>query len=326
MKVISVIYNEKRNAGPKAPGDIDKILNNKYNAKIIRIRRVKRYRLKLIILFFSLMFSHDVIILQHPLLLRSIFYKLLPKKRTVIIIHDISGLRNGNKKILNEEIKIFNSFHYIIVHNDIMKKYLISRGIDKDKLYTLEIFDYLANSQIKEKYTINKKKLNVVYPGNLKKEKSPFIYQIDSKKIDFILNLYGIGIESDIAQNIKYMGSFEPENINVINGDIGLIWDGNFDESDQSELFKNYTRFNNPHKLSCCMALGIPVIVWSKSAISEFVKKYNVGYLINNIYDINDLNLSDYDVKRLNSIKIGKKLRKGTFTLNVMEKILNDMK
>lgn len=322
MKVISLIEKSKKNAGPKAPGDVDKILKTEYDAKNVSITREGRFKLKIVFEFLKTLIKNDLIILQHPLLYKEKAYSILSKNRTIILIHDISGLRSQNEEQLNKEINIFKKFKYIIVHNNKMKEYLVSKGINEENIYVLELFDYLANGKIEEEYTFDKNDIKVIYPGNLKKEKSPFIYQLDSDKLNFKINLYGIGIDKNISNKLIYKGSFEPEDINSLEGDLGLIWDGNFDESDENIWYKNYTKYNNPHKLSCCMAMGIPVIVWEKAAIADFVKKNNIGYTIHNIYDINNLDFSDYNTKRKNAIEIGKKAREGYYTKKVINEIL----
>ena len=117
------------------------------------------------------------------------------------------------------------------------------------------------------------------------------------------INLYGVGIDKDINNKIKYLNKYSPDELpNKIVGDLGLIWDGNYDESDENEGFKNYTKYNNPHKLSCYIAAGLPVIVWEQSAVADFVNKYNIGYTIKNLYDINKINLTDYTTKKKISI------------------------
>lgn len=326
MKVLSAIYNEQKNAGPKAPRDIDKILEEEYGAKNKSFLRTGNFKFKILLEFFKTMFSKEIIVLQYPLLYKESFYNLLNKNRTIVLIHDINALRRKDEKDLKKEINILKKFKYIIVHNDKMKEYLLAKGINKDNLYVLELFDYLAKGEINEKdISLNRDDISLLYPGNLKREKSPFVYQLDDNKINFKINLYGLGISENISNKLIYMGSFEPDNINGLIGDIGLIWDGNFDESDENDTFKNYTKYNNPHKLSCCMALGIPVIVWRKAAIAEFVKNNNVGYIVSSIYDINNIDFSDYELKRKNAINIGKKVRSGFYTKRIFNQILKNI-
>lgn len=326
MKVLSAIYNEQKNAGPKAPRDIDKILEEEYGAENKSFLRTGNFKFKILLEFFKTMFSKEIIVLQYPLLYKESFYNLLNKNRTIVLIHDINALRRKDEKDLKKEINILKKFKYIIVHNDKMKEYLLAKGINKDNLYVLELFDYLAKGEINEKdISLNRDDISLLYPGNLKREKSPFVYQLDDNKINFKINLYGLGISENISNKLIYMGSFEPDNINGLIGDIGLIWDGNFDESDENDTFKNYTKYNNPHKLSCCMALGIPVIVWRKAAIAEFVKNNNVGYIVSSIYDINNIDFSDYELKRKNAINIGKKVRSGFYTKRIFNQILKNI-
>lgn len=325
MIVISSIHNEKKNAAPKAPADINKILKDTYNAKTTSVVRTGLYKYKILLKFFSIIFSKEVIVLQYPLVFNPNVYKLVPKKKAIILIHDISGLRNQNDEILNKELRIFKQFKYIIVHNDKMKSFLINRGISKEKIYNLELFDYLTSGEAKKKKELKEKKIEVVYPGNLKKEKSPFLYQIDAKMMKYTINLYGLGITKNISDKLIYKGSFETDEIDNIQGDVGLVWDGNYDESDENESYKNYTKYNNPHKLSCCIAIGIPVITWNKSAIADFIDKYNIGYKIKNLYEINNIDFSDYEDKLSNVKELSLKVRRGYFTKKVFEEIIKKM-
>lgn len=322
MKVISALNNKEiKNAGPKAPKDINEILESNFNSKSVTIVKDKKFKIKVMMEYIKSFFYKGIIVIQHPIIYNYKLYKLLPKKRTIILIHDISGLRNQDNRLLEKEINIFKMFKYIIVHNDVMKEFLKSREIKEENIYTLEIFDYIADK--KKENSIENQKHNIIfYPGNLKKEKSPFIYQLDENRMKFSLNLYGVGIEKDINSKILYKGSFKPENISDLYGDIGLVWDGKFDESDENDNFKNYTKYNNPHKLSCCLATGKPVIAWKKSAISGFITKYDIGYLISDIYEINNIDFSNYETKKINAMRVGEKLRKGYYTLKVFNQII----
>ena len=196
---------------------------------------------------------------------------------------------------------------------------MVDKGIAPEKIYMIEIFDYLINdSELKNEH-IN----GVAFVGNLSKDKSPFIHQLNSKKMNFKLYLYGVGVDEHIGKNILYKGSYNPDDLPMyINQKYGLVWDGNYDESDENVSYKNYTKYNNPHKLSCYLSSGIPVIVWEKSAIADFVKKYNIGYTIKNIYDINNLNDKDYEIKRMNVLAIREKLINGYYTNRVFDEII----
>lgn len=322
---ISAIFNEKKNAAPKAPADIDYILSTIGKTKVIRIlRKNENYKWKVYFNFLISRLRKGIIVIQYPLVLNAKSYDFLPMNRTVALIHDLPGLRKNEEKLNNNDINILKKFKYIIVHNEKMKNFLVSQGVKEKNLYILEIFDYIVQNN--NDIIPNNNDLRIVYPGNLKKEKSPFIYQLVESKMNFRLFLYGLNVEKYSNNKIIYKGSFEPDNIESIIGDLGLIWDGNFDESDENLGFKNYTKFNNPHKISCCLACDMPIIVWRKSAVADFVIKNNIGYTISNLYDINDLDFSDYNTKKKNAEKIGKRIREGYYTKKVFKEIINNMK
>lgn len=342
LNIMSVKCTENFHAGQKAPSDIVKILSEKYESKLIFFedKPVKMLHSKIHMRtryfwsFIKSRISHDIVLLQFPMpenskILNKLFIfnmKFLNKKKTIILIHDINGARYQDKELYKNEIARINQAKYIIAHNEIMKQKLVEDGVTS-KIYTLELFDYLCdydNTVKPSKFDL--KNPIIVYAGNLSEKKSPFIHELDPKKMNFTLKLYGIGIEKNINKKIVYVDKFNPEELpNKLEGNLGLIWDGLANDSDSSIGMKNYTKINNPHKLSCYMAAGLPVIVWQQSAISHFVKKYNVGYIIDNIYDINKLDLSDLEEKINNVKKIQNKVRNGMYTKEVIDKILADM-
>lgn len=332
IRIITCTNSKAKNAGPKAKEDIINILKSRYNSELLtetiyedfNINRIGKfmYLIKKFIIILKNYTNKDTIVIQYPMSNQFELLSLFPKKRTIVIIHDLQGLRLLNQNKNKKELKQLKKYLYIIAHNERMKKYLIENGISSESIYTIDMFDYLV-SEKKEKDKILKE--GIAFVGNLSETKTPFIHQINESKMNFNLYLYGVGITENINKKIIYRGAFEPGNLPVIiNQKLGLVWDGNYDESDENFSYKNYTRYNNPHKLSCYIAAGIPVIVWEKSAVSDFVKENNIGYLINNIYDINTLEFDDYDVKKQNVEKIRQKVSNGYYTNKVFDKILKN--
>ncbi len=330
-------------AGSKAPLDVSKIIINKYNFKERRInlylsnnklltiiRKIIYILKKFIYLVFSSNKKYYIIqsnYFDYPFFLLTFYSKILKSKKIILFIHDINWLRELDFKKLKKEINLFNNANYIICHNKVMQKFLIEQGISKEKLYILECFDYLCNEKKEEEKETKNKEKNIIYAGNLDKFKSEFLYELEENKMNFNLNIYGKGIEKYINKKIKYKGTYSADDvINSITGDIGLVWDGKYNSDDENYYLKHYTKYNNPHKLSCYLAANLPVIVWRKSAIANFVKDNNIGYLIDNVYDINNLDFKDLDIKKKNVMEIGKKVRSGYYTLKVLEKILNEVK
>lgn len=339
IKILTATNKKALNAGPKAKLDIVKILKNEYGEKVQEetvdlidksLDGKKNNILDKMYNFintFKLIIKNinckDIIVIQYPFI-KDNFLKLLPKEKTIILIHDLMGLRINNVEKQKKELETLNKFKYIIVHNRKMRHYL-EINKNKSNIFELELFDYLCEK--KENKTKYREQLEVAYVGNLNRFKSPFIYQLKDN-IEYSLNLYGKGIEKREINNgkIKYVGAYTPEELpNVIEANIGLVWDGNFDDSDENNDFKNYTKYNNPHKLSCYIAADLPVIVWKKSAIADFVKKYDIGFIIENLYDINDIKKEDVIQKSENVKKISMKVRNGEFTREIFKKVIKNI-
>ena len=331
--VLSQYPKDQLNAGPKAKTDMEKIMAQYFDAHIMTLglpndifsNRIKRY------LFFLKKFysvkktvrKDDIVFIQFPFtnqpsLVSNAKYK-------ICLIHDIDGLRSQDKVLTEKELAFFEKCDVVVAHNLAMKNYLIQNGIKEQKIFVLEMFDYLTDlKEITEKEINDKELVSLVYTGNL--DKAPFLFQLDEEKMEFRLNIYGIKSKEINNSKVNYIGAFKPEELpNHIYGNLGLVWDGNLDESDEDLSFKNYTKYNNPHKLSCYLSAGLPVIVWKKSAVASFVLENNIGYVINNLYEINQLDFSDYNEKAKNAYEIGKKVRDGYYTKKAVKSILESL-
>lgn len=332
MKVISQYEVNKLNAGPKAKVDVERILNKKYNASVRSLRIKNNIHKKVNLLFFRIKkllfvirnkYINDVTIYQLPF---NKSCKLnIKSKKTIGLIHDIDGIRDMKDSLLKKEIEFYNKFDVIISHNCIMTNFLIEHGV-KTPIVNLEIFDYLLSTDKKKASKNNNKQKNIAFAGNF--DKSLFLSELDEKKMKFNMNLYGVGNYNIKNRKYKYFGSFLPDELPLLmEGDLGLVWDGGVDSKDtKNNKYLNYTKYNNPHKLSCYIAAGLPVIVWDKAACAEFVKHNNIGYTISNLYDINNLDFSNYNEKLENIKKIQKRITSGYYTVRAVEnalKILN---
>lgn len=336
MIVISKYICNALNAGPKAKVDVEKIMKKEFDATIKTFAytekqeetKMKSILLKVrkLIFTFKNIKKQELTMIQVPF--SNELYLTKKAQNKIALIHDLDGLRKQEELLNKKEMEFLKTCKWIIAHNRKMKEYLVSQRIKGESVFVLELFDYLCEEKKEQTSTEKKKEIkSIAYAGNLVSDKSPFLYQLDEKKMNFVLELYGKGITKDLNEKMKYKGSFKPEELpNKIQSDLGLVWDGNYDESDEKKTFKNYTRYNNPHKLSCYIAAGIPVIVWAKSAVAELVEKENIGYTIHNIYDINQLNFEDYTTKKANVEKLMEKVRSGFFTNRVIEQILQEQK
>lgn len=325
MKVISQYIVNELNAGPKAKVDVEKILQDKFSAKIYNYRikndlskKINLYLFRMKKLLFQIFhyWMDDIVVYQLPLNKNQ--KTGIKSKKSVGLIHDVEGLRQEDKELLKKEINLYNKMDILISHNKSMTKFLVKNGVTKP-IIELMLFDYL----IEDKKSNNKSKKSnakeIVFVGNF--SKAPFLSELSEKKMNFQFNLYGVGNYDKNNKKIKYFGSFLPDELpNEIAGDLGLVWDGSL--TDENNLLLSYTRYNNPHKLSCYIAAGLPVIVWDKSAVAEFVIENNIGYTISNIYDINKIDFSDYKEKKKNVLKQRKKIINGEYTKAAIDKCL----
>lgn len=254
------------------------------------------------------------------------FYLKLIKKlknlKIIMLIHDLDAIREI-EKYEKREINFLKIADSVICHNDKMKQVLTNKSLNSHCLFSLSIFDYIVESSLKN---TNKCLSNdVIIAGNLSPKKGKYIYRLQDVEGDTIFNLYGPNYESETQYStIIYHGQFDPnELLDKLKGSFGLVWDGD-DIETCSGFMGEYLKVNNPHKTSLYLAAGIPVIVWSRSAMAEFVLKENIGITVESLNNISEaigkIGESEYQVMLRNVSRISEKLRNGFYTKAVLAK------
>ena len=268
-------------------------------------------------------------LVSHSIFIGSVFHRLKRKGiKIVLLIHDLESFRMQFKQDTN--ILVRKGFEFeengalkwadeIIFHNKKMASAALKMGIARDKIKILRIFDYLIPDYDAEKMStrVIDRKEPVIIAGNLRKHKAGYIYNLPN---NCNFNLYGVGYEDQKKENIHYYGSFESDDLPYhLNGSFGLVWDGESSETCEG-LYGSYLKINNPHKTSLYLASGIPVVIWSKAALADFIQTNKCGITIDSISDIatkiESLSNEEYLEIRRNVEKIGKLLRNGYFTLS----------
>lgn len=330
----------QNHAGSKAPDDIAHILDElNYKRLNIQYRTRSSFFQKLIDylrVYFSISFvsktikTNSVLFIQYPFPFKDFVFKklmqvlyLLKKKNVKIIslLHDVDELRFNNEKNRNKLDQLNLLSDCLIVHNEKMIDYLISRNFDSKKLVNLQIFDYLQDELINKKITYSN---TVTIAGSLDVSKAGYLkYLKNLNNVNF--KLYGPFYHAGLVggKNIEYEGVLAPSELpGKLTTGFGLIWDGtSIDRCDG--LMGNYLRYNNPHKMSLYLSAGLPVIIWSEAAQANFVKKYNVGLVVDSINEL------DAKMKTLSETKyfefvesvksLSEKLRIGFFTKNAVK-------
>ncbi len=273
--------------------------------------------------------KRSIVVLHFPLLPKAfrLLFKALNKKKvyTVAIIHDINGLRINNSTLLKVELKILNNFSHIIAHNTAMKDYLFNQGIVKP-ITVLNLFDYKSNVYFKNRSF----KKTLIIAANL--QKAEFIKLLPewlNKHNDFIINIYGQTKDlSESLLNVErllFKGPEEPEILpDVMEGNFGMVWDGTSLATCKGN-YGDYMRFNTPHKISVFLAAGIPVIVWKESAIADFIKQYNLGFITSSWDEaaeiINIMDQHEYYKLSKNAFDMGLKIRSGFFLNQALNEV-----
>lgn len=268
--------------------------------------------------------TNSVVILQHPfhypqLTRDSVLSKLKEKKNVkfVSIIHDVEELRQFryNNYYKAEFDFMLQIADIIVVHNEKMKEFFLEKGVDENRLVSLEIFDYLQEETDKKEVSFAK---SITVAGNLDTTKCGYVGTLDQIQ-NVEIHLYGPNFNSKLKENanIVYHGVLSPDKVpTVLTAGFGLVWDGDGIRGGMGEAGQ-YVRYNNPHKLSLYLSSGMPVVIWKEAAEAEFVKKNGLGILIDSLDELSDIvpNMKEEEfIEIRNNVKdISDKLLQGYF-------------
>jgi len=329
--VIGPDFGELTNfAGTKYPKDIMKICEN---AGCIVVKINEEYTLKRCYKFlkdsFKLLCTKKRGVVFYidrvtPSISRHLVYKIakIKKQRLVPIIEDIDVWRHLIDKG-DKEVELLNQADVVISQNLVMTQSLKNKGISSEIL-SLEVLDFLSDELDS---VDNTSENNIIcYGGNLTMKQSGFIYQLRPSR-RFKYRIYGGNLEKIIDNlNIEYCGCFSDDNcIGNIKGDWGLVWNGKSLYIDPNDKRSIYYNFVTPHKFSMYALCGIPVIVYEKSAMADFVKKNHCGITIKDLNEIEEkilgISKEQYFEMKNNIKKIGLNASKGMYLGHILEEI-----
>lgn len=233
---------------------------------------------------FSTFVRNSVIMVQLPFLrfnMHDALRTLAKKNRIIVLAHDVEAIRETQDGAL--DLNTLRLADVIIVHSQPMADALVRLGIRKPCV-ALEFFDYLSSCGRDVRVVTDNPSL--LFAGNL--QKSVFLRSLANAPNLPHLNLYG-GRCPDLAlpPQVTYRGFFDNEDIASVEGDWGLVWDGDSVGTCAGTL-GDYLRYNAPFKFSLYLALGIPVIVWSHSAMATFVQQYHLGISVGRLDEIGE--------------------------------------
>ena len=236
------------------------------------------------------------ILIEYPFQQRKRLYALatmakLAGARFHVLLHDLDSLRFADSP-KEREIAVLRLFDGIISHNPAMTEWLRDGGI-RARIADLNLFDYRCGSSGGPWHEENvAAPLRVACCGNLSWDKARYIYDPRLSALQGVeLDLYGAFFEPGRmpSERLRYQGVFDPDTPALKERyHFGLVWDGT--GVDQCEgSYGNYMRYNNPHKLSLYVALGLPVVVWRESAIAQFVQRCGIGTTVRDLRELGTL-------------------------------------
>ena len=280
----------------------------------------------------------DTLIMQYPPVNHTVLFSAVLRRirkrgvRLVFIVHDADYLRYRGPGVPKARswramIEDKTSLKYandVVVHNPSMKRALLEDGVlSTASIVEIGLFDYLVEGD-QGRMGEHRRQLPLVIAGNLNPEKALYVYHLP-QGISF--KLYGPEYEPNMAASEnEYVGSFPPDVLpTIMDGSFGVVWDGEATDTCTGS-YGQYLRYNNPHKLSLYLAAGMPVIVWSESAVAAFVESEGVGICVNSLDDLprilDGIDDEHYELMASNATKVGMSVRSGAYLGTALAEIL----
>ena len=272
----------------------------------------------------------DTLFLQYPFKKFfgiACFMAHLRGAKVITLIHDLGSFRRHKLTVEQENRRLMQS-DVLIVHNPNMEKFVVDHGYTHPTI-TLDLFDYLSSAQpMPRKAPEAGKRWRVTFAGNLSQRRNNILYELDPLiGQHWQMELYGHGMtEADCApfKNIHFHGSLpEDRLVSELDAEFGLVWGGD-SATDCVGDWGVYLGYNNPHKTSFSMRAGLPVIIWSKAAMADFVRKNGVGLTVDSLADIEPLlaklTAEEYQTMHQKALQLGKLVQDGHFTKVALQK------
>lgn len=288
---ISRCYRDKDSAGNKAKTDYEQILFdmgaiNLGLAQRISSGKIATFFLNLagVVKFAFAVRRNDVVILQYPIKKYFSLICLAARIRgakTVAFVHDLGSCRRRKISVATEMHRL-NRATYVIAANRVMEQWLVDHGL-KTMHSHLGFHDYLCKATPEPHAHCAPWQLT--YAGSLNMRKNSFMLKMNT--LNAPLCLYGWLGCYDKSQNatshITELGYASPEQfISSAQGDFGLVWDGPSLSACTGD-WGEYLALNTPHKCSFYLRAGLPLIVWSKSAMAQEVEQRGIGLCVDSL-------------------------------------------
>jgi hypothetical protein len=237
----------------------------------------------------------DHLLIEYPFGGRKRLYPIVGLARALGVplfglVHDLDSLRYPDSQSWRE-LAILRLFDGLVSLNASMTKWLRDGGVRR-RIVDLTLWDYLCQTPERawheDTLTVP---LKVACCSNLSWGKAGYIYDPNLADLPGVsLDLYGAFFERNRADpRLHYRGCFDADAPYLQDHyHFGLVWDGTAINRCEG-AYGNYMRYNNPHKLSLYIALGLPVIVWREAAAAEIVRRFDIGVTVRDLREIGEI-------------------------------------
>jgi hypothetical protein len=196
---------------------------------------------------------------------------------TIAYVHDFEGLRDGDSRLLQKELKQLGAFAIILAQNETMQAW-IRKQTGNQQVISIESYDYLLE-EIPGGH--RHKSFEIAFAGNLLK--APFIELLEQVPE---LHFHIYGQEGNSKINVTRHGQVHPRRLPAImKGSFGLVWDGDSIDTCSGGP-GTYLRINTSHKLALHIMAGLPVILWEEDAMASWVLENEIGFTVSSLKDI----------------------------------------
>ena len=336
-------YKIKRinDAGSKARWDIEDIMAQMGISPIGRHHGISHSRIHhffmtlMSVIRIALRINHgNILILQYPVKYYAAICRIAHIRRARIIsfVHDLYCFRLKRHSI-HKEIELMNLSDALVCCNPTICQWMSANGFvghnGKGITTSMGVFDFFSKAKCmsRQEQGITHK---IAYAGQLSIRKNKFLYSFGHHIHNFRVNVYGKGFnKADAAAPEKFevKGFMLPDElIGCADGDFGLVWDGDSAECCNGD-WGEYLTFNTPHKISLYIRCGLPLIVWNKAAMADFVKENGIGICIDSLRDIDEiyehLTQEEYNKMCDNILRINQAVSKGEYFRNALSEAIS---
>lgn len=232
-------------------------------------------------------------------------------KKLVVFVHDFVPLMFvNNRYLMTRYIEAYNLADLVVLPSEKMAQLLLDEGLTAPILIQ-EIWDHVIQVENLER-TVFEKKLK--FAGNV--TRFPFVHTWDGP---IPLEVFSISSFED-RPYLSFKGWYHDEALlrELSKGGFGLVWSENIENQEE----RAYSEMNVSFKFSTYLAAGLPLIVNKGLAKEEFVEKYNIGFVVENLDEavklIEQMQPEDYRGLQNNVQKISGLVKEGFFTQKLL--------